>query len=142
VFHSRYGCTHSKKKQHRYYGGATGSRQKIRGAGSGNLRYTLSQKHKSTNLHNTETKINVMISHLRYQYHCQFQCHCCLYQSLVTCTNTQHVGDLKWVCVCDTGIVLSSSIARVRIATLPSRPSTSGDLLWRAHSTFVKSTRH
>jgi hypothetical protein len=25
---------------------------------------------------------------------------------LVTCTDTQHTGNLKWVCVCETAVVL------------------------------------
>jgi hypothetical protein len=77
-----------------------------------------------------------MIPHFRYQYHCQPHCHCCLYQSLVTCTNTQHVGDLKWVCICETGIVCSNSIVRMPIVSLPSRQSTSGDFSWREHNSL------
>jgi hypothetical protein len=77
----------------------------------------------------------LMIPHLRYQYHCQSQCHCCLYQSLVTCTNTQHVDNLKWVCICETGIVFSNSKVRMRIVTLSFCPSISGNFSWRAHNT-------
>jgi hypothetical protein len=76
-----------------------------------------------------------MSPHLRYQYHCQPQCDCCLYEPLVTRTNKQHVGDLKWVCICDTDIVFRNSVVRMRTAILPSCLSTSGDFSWRAHTT-------
>jgi hypothetical protein len=46
------------------------------------------------------------------------------------------VGDLKWVRICGTGVVFSNSIVRVRmrIPTLPSRPSTSDDFPRRVHN--------
>jgi hypothetical protein len=95
----------------------------------GTVRYTLTQKHQSTYVKNRETKFG-MIPNLRYQCHY----HCCLYQSLVTCTNRQHVSDLKWVCICETGTVFSNCIVRMRIVTLQSRLSISSVFLWRAHS--------
>jgi hypothetical protein len=60
--------------------------------------------------------------------------HYCIFQSLVPCTNIQRVGDLKWVC--ETGIVFSNNVVRLRIITLPPHTTTSGDFSWRAHSTF------
>jgi hypothetical protein len=99
--------------------------------GEGTLCYTLSQEHQSTIM---KRNYAYMAPCRLCQYHCQYQCHCCLYQSQVTCTNTQHVGDLEWVCMCETGIVFSYSILRIRIVTLSSRSSSSGDFWWR-HNT-------
>jgi hypothetical protein len=78
-----------------------------------------------------------MIPDLQYQYHCQSQCHCCLYQSLVTCTNTKHVGDLKSDCVYETGKVFGNSIVCMCIVPLQSRPSTFGEFLWCTHNNSV-----
>jgi hypothetical protein len=64
------------------------------------------------------------IPHLRYQYHCHYHYHCCLYHSLVTCTNTRNVGDLKWVYVCETWITFSNSIVRMRSHTPAPRART------------------
>jgi hypothetical protein len=64
-----------------------------------------------------------MIPHFQCQYHCHCYYHCCLYHSLVTYTNTQKVGDLKWVYVRQEWC-LANSIMLMRTVTLPSRPQT------------------
>jgi hypothetical protein len=55
---------------------------------------------------------------------------------LVMCTDTQHMGDFKWVCVCETGIVFCNSIVCMCIVTLLSCPHTYCTNLWCAHSTL------
>jgi hypothetical protein len=76
-----------------------------------------------------------MVPHLRYQYHCQSQCHCSLYQPPVMHKHTTRGWLEVGLCMWNRNSV-SNSIVRMRIVTLTSDSSTSGDFSWRAHNTF------
>jgi hypothetical protein len=116
--------------------GATRKSPEMDKRGGRTSRYTLSRKHQSIYLNYRETKLD-LFPHLRYQYYYHFQNHCRLYHSLVTCTNRQNVGDLKWVYVCETGVVFINGTVRMRVVTLPLRPHTIDANSWRAHSTSI-----
>jgi hypothetical protein len=109
----------------------------VKRRGGGTSGYTPSQKHQSTYLHNIETKLglNDPTSSVSVPPSVSVSL---LYLSVTSYMHwhTQHVGDLKWVCICGTGIVFSNSIVRMRIVTLPSRLSTSGDFSWRDHYSY------
>jgi hypothetical protein len=47
-----------------------------------------------------------------------------------------HKHDLKWVCMCQTGVVFNNSILRMRVVTLALRSFTSDNFSWRAIYTF------
>jgi hypothetical protein len=44
---------------------------------------------------------------------------------------------LKWVYVCETGVVFINGTVRMRVVTLPLRPHTIDANSWRAHSTSI-----
>jgi hypothetical protein len=96
-----------------YYGRATRSRQKWIG-------YTLSRKHESTYLHNREKKLDINDYTFSVSLPLSTSASMLSLSVTRTCTNTQHVEDLKWVCICETGIMFSTSIVRLRIVTVPS----------------------
>jgi hypothetical protein len=88
--------------------------------GGGTLRYTLSRKHESTYLHNREKKLDINDSAFSVSLPLSTSASLLSLSVTRTCTNTQHVEDLKWVCICETGIMFSTSIVRMRIVTVPS----------------------